>query len=63
MHGRFPKLNRRYLINELFPLLSKEEKRSVYFPTQEDRTNRGTKQDMRMSREEQELYEKQYKAK
>ena len=63
MHGRFPKLNKRYLITEIFPFIPKEEKRSVYFPTKEDRSNRGIKQDMRMSREEQELYEKQYKVK
>ena len=64
MHGRFPIFNKYYLTNELFPLLSKEEKRLVYFPTKEERKgNKITKSDLRMSKEEQDLYEKKYKAK
>jgi hypothetical protein len=64
MHGRFPNLNKYYLASELFPYLSKEEKRLVYFPTKEERKGgKLTKSDLRMSREDQELYEKKYKAK
>jgi len=32
MHGIFPTLNKYYIHSELFPCLSKEEKRAVYFP-------------------------------
>jgi hypothetical protein len=63
MHGRFPTHNKYYLANEIFPHLSKEEKRLVYFPTKEQRTGKITKSDLRMSREDQELYEKKYKVK
>ena len=63
MHGRFPTHNKYYLAHELFPLLSKEEKRSVSFPTKEERSKKVTKSDLRMSREDQEIYEKNYKAK
>lgn len=63
MHGRFPTHNKYYLASKLFPLLSKEEKRAVYFPTKEERSKKVTKQDLRMSREDQELYEKNYKVK
>ena len=64
MHGRFPTHNKYYLATELFPYLSKEEKRLVYFPTKEERKgNKVTKSDLRMSREDQELYENKYKAK
>jgi|688.fasta_scaffold1373452_1 hypothetical protein len=63
MHGRFPIFNKYYLTNELFPLLSKEEKRHVYFPTKEERSKKVSKRDLKMSREDEELYEKKYKAK
>lgn len=63
MHGRFPTHNKYYLANELFPLLSKEEKRAVYFPTKEERSKKVSKSDLKMSREDQEMYEKKYKAK
>jgi hypothetical protein len=32
MHGIFPTLNKYYLSSELFPRLSKEEKKAVFFP-------------------------------
>jgi hypothetical protein len=32
MHGIFPTHNKYYLATELFPFLSKEEKKAVYFP-------------------------------
>ena len=63
MHGRFPTHNKYYLASELFPHLSKEERRLVYFPTKDERKGKITKSDLRMSREDQELYEKKYKAK
>lgn len=63
MHGRFPTHNKYYLANEVFPYLSKEEKRLVYFPTKDERKGKIAKSDLRMSREDQELYEKKYKAK
>lgn len=63
MHGRFPTMNKYYLATELFPLLSKEEKRSVFFPTKEERKGKIAKSDLRMSRDDHELYEKKYKAK
>jgi len=63
MHGRFPTHNKYYLATELFPLLSKEEKRAVFVPTKEERSKKVTKSDLRMSREDQEMYEKKYKAK
>ena len=62
MHGRFPTMNKYWRAQELFPLLSKEEKRLVFFPTKEERKGNFTKKDIRMSREDQELYEKKYKA-
>ena len=31
-HGIFPTHNKYYLAHELFPFLSKEEKKAVYFP-------------------------------
>jgi hypothetical protein len=63
MHGRFPTHNKYWLATELFPLLSKEEKRLVYFPTKEERKGSNfTKKDLRLSREDQEVLEK-YKAK
>jgi hypothetical protein len=63
MHGRFPTHNKYYLAQELFPYLSKEEKRAVYFPTKDERKGKIAKSDLRMSKEDQELYEKKYKAK
>jgi hypothetical protein len=63
MHGRFPTHNKYYLAHELFPYLSKEEKRLVYFPTKEERKGGNlTKKDLRMSREDQEVLDK-YRAK
>jgi hypothetical protein len=63
MHGRFPTHNKYYLATELFPYLSKEEKRLVYFPTKEERKGgKITKKDLRMSREDQEVLDK-YRAK
>jgi hypothetical protein len=32
MHGIFPTLNKYYISSELFPRLSKEEKKAVFFP-------------------------------
>ena len=63
MHGRFPTHNKYYLATELFPYLSKEEKRLVYFPTKEERKGgKITKKDLLMSREDQEVLDK-YRAK
>jgi hypothetical protein len=58
MHGRFPKHNKYYLANELFPLLSKEEKRFVYFPTKEERSKKVSKRDLKLSREDEEVLNK-----
>jgi hypothetical protein len=47
------------LCTELFPLLSKEEKRLVYFPTKEERKGgKFTKKDLRLSREDEEILDK-----
>jgi hypothetical protein len=62
MHGRFPTLNKYYLTSELFPLLSKEEKKNVYFPSKEQRSKKVTKRDLKLSREDEEVLEK-YRAK
>jgi hypothetical protein len=62
MHGRFPTHNKYYLANELFPLLSKEEKRLVYFPTKEERSKKVSKRDLKLSREDEEVLNK-YRAK
>lgn len=62
MHGRFPTHNKYYLATELFPLLSKEEKRSVYFPTKEERSKKVSKRDLKLSREDEEVLAK-YRAK
>lgn len=58
MHGRFPTMNKYYLATELFPLLSKEEKRSVFFPTKEERSARVSKRDFKISKEDEEVLEK-----
>ena len=58
MHGRFPTHNKYYLANELFPLLSKEEKRLVYFPTKEERSKKVSKRDLKLSREDEEVLNK-----
>jgi hypothetical protein len=63
MHGRFPTMNKYYLAHEVFPLLSKEEKRLVFFPSKEERKgNKFTKKDLRLSKEDEEVLEK-YRAK
>lgn len=62
MHGRFPTHNKYYLASELFPLLSKEEKRLVYFPTKEERSKKVTRRDLKLSREDEEVLDK-YRAK
>lgn len=62
MHGRFPTHNKYYLASELFPLLSKEEKRAVYFPTKEERSKKVSKRDLKLSREDEEVLDK-YRAK
>jgi hypothetical protein len=62
MHGRFPTHNKYYLAHELFPLLSKEEKRLVYFPTKEERSKKVSKRDLKLSREDEEVLQK-YRAK
>ena len=63
MHGRFPTMNKYYLVHELFPFLSKEEKRLVYFPTKEERKGiKFTKKDLRLSKEDEEVLDK-YRAK
>jgi hypothetical protein len=52
-------MNKYWLAQELFPLLSKEEKRLVFFPTKEERKGKTfTKNDLRLSREDQELLDK-----
>jgi len=62
MHGRFPTHNKYYLASELFPLMSKEEKRLVYFPTKEERSKKVSKKDFRLSKEDEEVLNK-YRAK
>jgi hypothetical protein len=62
MHGRFPTHNKYYLAHELFPHLSKEEKRLVYFPTKEERSKKVSKRDLKLSREDEEVLSK-YRAK
>jgi len=62
MHGRFPTHNKYYLAHELFPYLSKEEKRLVYFPTKEERSKKVSKRDLKLSREDEEVLSK-YRAK
>ena len=62
MHGRFPTMNKYWLATELFPLLSKEEKRLVYFPTKEERSKKVSKRDLKLSREDEEVLSK-YRAK
>lgn len=37
MHGIFPTLNKYYISSELFPCLSKEEKKAVFFPERKSR--------------------------
>ena len=37
MHGIFPTLNKYYISSELFPRLSKEEKKAVFFPERKSR--------------------------
>lgn len=52
-------MNKYYLAHEVFPYLSKEEKRLVYFPTKEERKGgKVTKSDLRLSREDQEILDK-----
>jgi hypothetical protein len=59
MHGRFPTHNKYYLATEIFPFLSKEEKRLVYFPTKEERKGiKFTKKDLRLSKEDEEILDK-----
>jgi len=59
MHGRFPTMNKYYIQKEIFPFLSKEEKRSVYYPTKEERKGgKIAKADLRLSREDQEILDK-----
>ena len=59
MHGRFPTMNKYWRAQELFPYLSKEEKRLVFFPTKEERKGgKVTKSDLRLSREDQEILDK-----
>ena len=62
MHGRFPTMNKYYLAHEVFPHLSKEEKRLVYFPTKEERSMKVSKRDLKLSREDEEVLAK-YRAK
>ena len=62
MHGRFPTHNKYYLAHEVFPLLSKEERRLVYFPTKEERSMKVSKRDLKLSREDEEVLQK-YRAK
>lgn len=62
MHGRFPTHNKYYLAHEVFPNLSKEEKRAVYFPTKEERSKKVSKRDLKLSREDEEVLNK-YRAK
>jgi len=62
MHGRFPTHNKYYLAHEVYPFLSKEEKRLVYFPTKEERSKKVSKRDFKLSREDEEVLNK-YRAK
>jgi len=62
MHGRFPTHNKYYLAHEVYPFLSKEEKRLVYFPTKEERSKKVSKRDLKLSREDEEVLNK-YRAK
>jgi hypothetical protein len=55
-------MNKYWLATELFPLLSKEEKRLVYFPTKEERSKKVSKRDLKLSREDEEVLSK-YRAK
>jgi len=56
-------MNKYWRAAELFPFLSKEEKRLVFFPTKEERKGgKLTKKDLRLSREDEEVLEK-YRAK
>lgn len=61
MHGRFPTMNKYWRAHELFPFLSKEEKRFVFFPTKEERSKKVSKRDFKVSKEDEEVLEK-YKA-
>jgi len=59
MHGRFPTLNKYYIQKEIFPFLSKEEKRLVYYPTKEERKGgKFVKADLRLSKEDQDVLDK-----
>jgi hypothetical protein len=52
-------MNKYWRAQELFPFLSKEEKRLVFFPTKEERKgNNFTKKDLRLSKEDQEMLDK-----
>lgn len=62
MHGRFPTHNKYYLAQELFPFLSKKEKKDVFFPTKDQRSKNVPKRDLKLSREDQEVLDK-YRAK
>jgi len=62
MHGRFPKHNKYYIVNEIFPYLSSKEKKEVYYPTKEQRSTKVAKKDLKLSREDEEVLNK-YRAK
>ena len=58
-HGKFPTMNKYWRAQEIFPFLSKEEKRLVYFPTKEERKGgRFAKTDLRLSKEDQDVLDK-----
>jgi len=64
MHGRFQTRNKYYLAHEIFPRLSKEEKRRIFFPSKEERSKRISKQDLKLTREDEDvLILTKYKAK
>lgn len=62
MSSRFPTLNKYYIQHELFPLISKKEKKDVFFPSKEQRSKKITRDDLRLNKEDQEVLAK-YKAK
>lgn len=51
-------MNKYWRAHELFPLMSKEEKRLVFFPTKEERSKKITKADLRINKEDEEILNK-----
>ena len=58
-HGIFPTMNKYYIRHEIFPFLSKEERRLVYYPTKEERRGgKLIKAEIRLSKEDQDVLDK-----